>query len=87
MTACAKTLRCTVIAGDRFQLPTPNAQRPTLNRPASLASTWKTDYSISACGLSGWWTRCQTREPQTTLQASFFAVALRPMATTVKSKL
>jgi four helix bundle protein len=54
MTACAKTPRCTVIAGDRIQLPTPNAQRPTLNRPASLASTWKTDYSISACGLSGW---------------------------------
>ena len=49
MTAYAKTPRCTVIAGDQFQLPTPNAQRPTLNRPASLASTWKTrllDFSV-----------------------------------------
>jgi len=47
--------------------PISNAQRPTFNSPASLASTWKNDYWVSACGFS--------------------AVALRPMATTVKSKL
>jgi len=87
MTACAKTPRGTVLFGKRIQLATPNTQRPTLNWLASLASTWKNDYSIAACALSGWLTRCQTREPQTTLPASFFAMALRRMATTAKSKL
>ena len=67
--------------------PISNAQRPTFNSPASLASTWKNDYWVSACGLSGWLMRSRTREQKTTLQASFSAVALRHMATTVKSKL
>jgi hypothetical protein len=66
---------------------TPNVQRPTLNKQVNPASIWKTDYSNSARGSSVWLTRDQTREPQTMLRVSFFAVGPRLMAITVKLEL